>query len=367
MILTILIAVLIVSSIGAALAAVLVVSETFIANYGECEIEINQEKNLKVRGGGNLLSVLTQEKIFIPSACGGRGTCGLCKLKVLEGGGLLLPTEEPYLDKEERESNLRLSCQVKVRNNLKIRIPEELLAIKEYVCTCAEIKDLTHDIKQFRFELVEPKTIDYIPGQYIQLLTPVYEKSSEEVYRAYSMSSDPAEKNAIETIIRLVPGGICTKYCFEYLKEGDQVKLNGPYGEFHLSDSDSPMVFIAGGSGMAPMKCLFHHMQNTGNKRKTIYFFGANVVSELFLLDRMKQFEDELADFTFVPVVAKPAEGEEWNGETGLVTEAVERNLTDASQYEAYLCGSPGMIDASIAVLKKLGITQDRIFYDKFA
>lgn len=367
MVLAILIATLIVSSIGAALAAVLVVSESVITNYGECEIEINSEKQLKVQGGGNLLSALTQEKIFIPSACGGRATCGLCKVNVVDGGGPLLPTEEPYLDKEERASNIRLSCQVKVRNNLKIRIPEELFAIKEYVCTCTQIKDLTHDIKQFRFELIDPPTIDYTPGQYVQLLSPVYEKSSEEVYRAYSMSSDPAEKNAIETIIRLVPGGICTTYCFEYLKEGDEVKVNGPYGDFHLSENDTPMVFIAGGSGMSPMKCLLHHMKNTQNKRKTIYFFGANEVRELFLLDEMRQFEKDLPDFKFVPVVARPAEGEKWDGEKGLVTEAVERNLRDAAQYEAYLCGSPGMIDAAIVVLKKLGITEDRIFYDKFA
>jgi Na+-transporting NADH:ubiquinone oxidoreductase subunit F len=367
MILAILIAVLIVSSIGAALAALLVISESFIANYGECEININDEKKMVVQGGGNLLSALTQEKIFVPSACGGRGTCGLCKLKVHEGAGLLLPTEEPYLNKEERQSNVRLSCQVKIRNNLKIEIPEELFSIKEYVCTCSKIIDLTHDIKQFRFELIEPEAITFIPGQYVQLLTPVYEKNSEEVYRAYSMSSDPAENNAIETIIRLVPGGICTTWCFEYLKEGDQVRLNGPYGHFRLSENTAPMLFIAGGSGMSPMKCLLHHMKNTQDKRKTTYFFGANRVKELFLTDRMRQFEKELPDFTFVPVVAKPDPDEQWDGETGLVTQAVERRLKDVANYEAYLCGSPGMIDASIVVLKKLGITEDRIFYDKFA
>ena len=242
---TVVIAVGVVSSIGAGLAAILVVSERFLVDYGPCSITVNDEREFTVEGGRNLLSELTGEKLFIPSACGGRGTCGLCKLKVLEGAGPLLPTEEPYLDKEERESNVRLACQVKVRDNLRIEIPSELFAIREYACRCADIEDLTYDMKQFRFELIEPKTIDYIPGQYIQLLTPVYEKSNEEVYRAYSISSDPADKNIIELIIRLVPGGICTTYCFEYLKVGDEVKMNGPYGDFRLSQTESPMVFIA--------------------------------------------------------------------------------------------------------------------------
>jgi Na+-transporting NADH:ubiquinone oxidoreductase subunit F len=366
MIITIIIAVGVVSSIGAGLAALLVVSERFFANYGPCKITVNDEQEFTIEGGRALLSVLSGEKLFIPSACGGRGTCGLCKLKVLEGAGPLLPTEEPYLDKDERESNVRLACQVKVRNNLKIEIPQELLSIREYTCKCTDIKDLTHDIKQFRFELIEPENIDYVPGQYIQLLTPVYEKSSEEVYRAYSISSDPADKNAIELIIRLVPGGICTTYCFEYLKLGDEVKMNGPYGDFRLSETDAPIVFIAGGSGMAPIKCILHHMKNTGNKRKATYYFGANKVEELFLLDQMKAFESDLVDFTFVPVVASPATDESWNGQTGLVTEAVQQDLKNASRSEAYLCGSAGLIEAAIEVLTELGMSEEAIFYDKF-
>jgi Na+-transporting NADH:ubiquinone oxidoreductase subunit F len=363
---TVIIPVLIVSSVGAGLATILVLSEYFIADYGPCRININGERDLNVQGGKNLLSMLTEAKIFIPSACGGRGTCGLCKLKVLDGAGPLLPTEEPYLDEQERKSNVRLSCQVKVRNDLKIEIPSELFSIREFTCKCTDIKNLTHDIKQFKLELIEPGMIDYIPGQYVQLLTPVYEKSSEEVYRAYSISSDPADKNSIELIIRLVPGGICTTYCFEYLKVGDEVKINGPYGKFCLSESDAPIVFVAGGSGMAPIKCMLHYMKNTNNKRKAVYYFGANKVKELFCLDLMHQFESELADFRFVPVVSAPGEKENWNGENGLVTQVVQKNLKNASGHEAYLCGSPGMIDASIKVLKELGVREDKIFYDKF-
>jgi Na+-transporting NADH:ubiquinone oxidoreductase subunit F len=335
MVLSVLTAVVVVSSIGAGLAALLVVCEHFFANYGPCSITINNEREFTVDGSGNLLSTLTAEKIFIPSACGGRGTCGLCKLKVLEGAGPLLPTEEPYLEKDERASNVRLGCQVKIRADLKVEIPQEFLAVREYVCKCTDIADLTHDMKQFRLEFVEPETIDYVPGQYIQLLTPVYKKSSEEVYRAYSISSDPAEKNVIELIIRLVPGGICTTYCFEYLKVGDEVKINGPHGDFRLSDTDAPIVFVAGGSGMAPIKCMLHEMKNTGNKRRTMYLFGANKVKELCLGNLMSQFESELADFKFVPVVAAPEEGQDWDGEKGLVTEAVQRNVDNADRCEA--------------------------------
>jgi len=249
---SIFVAVMIISSIAAVLAAVLVIAERFFADYGQCQITINNERTITVEGGKPLQSVLTEEKIFIPSACGGRGTCGLCKLKILEGAGALLPTEEPYLDEQERKSNVRISCQVKVRNDLKIEIPQELFAIREYTCKCTEITDLTHDIKQFRFELLEPETMDFIPGQYVQLLTPIYGKRNEEVYRAYSISSDPADKNSIELIIRLVPDGICTTYCFEYLKVGDEVKINGPYGDFRLSDTDAPIVFVAGGPAWLP-------------------------------------------------------------------------------------------------------------------
>ncbi|MHC4095779.1 MAG: FAD-binding oxidoreductase [Planctomycetota bacterium] len=366
MVLEILVTVTVVSLIGTGLAALLTICEHFIADYGPCQISINDERDITVKGGSDLLSMLTAERIFIPSACGGRGTCGLCKLKVLEGAGPLLPTEEPYLEKDERESNVRLACQVKVRGDLKIEIPQELLAVCEYTCKCVEITDLSHDIKQFRLELIEPTTIDYIPGQYIQLLTPVYEKSDEEVYRAYSISSDPAEKGVIELIIRLVPGGICTTYCFEYLKVGDEVRINGPYGDFRLSDSDAPIVFIAGGSGMAPIKCMLYHMKNIGNQRKTVYYFGANEPRELLLTDLMKEFEKQLANFRFVPVVCEPEDSDVLGCEIGLVTHAVQRNLKNATECEAYLCGSPGMIDAVVKVLRELGVSGDKIFYDKF-
>ncbi len=361
---SILIDVLVVGGIGAALAALVTVAEHFLANYGPCTIAINDDKKVTTEGGGHVLGALTENKIFIPSACGGRGTCGLCKVKVLEGGGPLLPTEEPLLTDQEKKDHVRLSCQVKLRNDIRIEIPQELFSIREYEAECTRITDLTHDMKLFRFEPKGDEPMDYVPGQYVQLLTPVYEKSNEEVYRAYSIAGDPADRGAIELIIRLVPGGICTTYCFEYLRQGDKVKFNGPYGEFRLSRSDSPIIFIAGGSGMAPIRCILYQMRNEGIKRRAMYYFGANKVDELCLVDEMRRFEQELEGFQFVPCVASPEAG--WEGRKGLVTEVVRRDVSEGQTAEAYLCGSPGMIDASIEVLKTLGVTEDRIFYDKF-
>ncbi len=361
----------IVSAVGALLAAALVFAERVITNYGDVEVDINDgEKLFTVRGGGSLLENLTLQKIFIPSACGGRGTCGYCKVKVTDGAGPLLPTEEPYMDAVERKEGIRLSCQVKLRNDLKIEIPDELLTIREYLCTCSEILDYTYDIKQFRLAFLDGQQMKYTPGQYVQLLSPQYEKSPEEVYRAYSVSSDPSNKAFIELIVRRVPDGICTTYLFDYLKKGDQIRINGPYGHFYLRDTDAPIIFIAGGSGIAPIKCILHHMQNTKSSRKSVFFFGVRSTKDLFLVNEIKAFETAVDDFKFIPVVSQPDPEAKWNGATGRVTTAASDYLDkqpDVGKYEGYLCGSPGMIESSVQVLTKFGIPKDRIYFDKFS
>ena len=362
---SVIIAVLIVSSIAAALAALIVIAEKFICNYGICKILINKDKEYEIDGGKPLLSSLTENKVFIPSACGGRGTCGLCKVKVLDGAGPVLPTETPFLSAEELEGNIRLSCQCKVKNDFSIEIPEELFNVKEFDTVCEEKIDLTSDMKLFRFRLQEPGTISYTPGQFVQFQCPAYTKGVDPVSRAYSMASNPNDNTLIDLIIRQVPDGICTTYCFDYLKKGDTVRINGPYGDFCLSDTYAPAIFIAGGSGMAPFMCLLHHMVNTNDKRHVEYYFGANTEADLCLLDEMKEFEDKLEDFTFIPVVSKPSDS--WQGETGLVTEAAKRRHEQAADYEGYLCGGPGMINASVQMLISLGIPEEKIYYDKFA
>jgi Na+-transporting NADH:ubiquinone oxidoreductase subunit F len=359
--------VLIISSIGAGLALVLVLCEKYIVNYGPCKVIINKERELDIQGGSPLLTVLRDEKIFIPSACGGRGTCGVCKCTIKSGGGAVLPTETPFLTKDELAGDIRLSCQVKVRNDIDVEIPEELFNIQEFETVCTEIEELTYDMRRFRFELKDPPTVKFTAGQFMQLLCPKYKGSSEEVYRAYSVASDPKQDNIIDMIIRLVPNGICTTWCFEHLKIGDAAKLNGPYGDFRMSESDAPMVFVAGGSGMAPFVSILSHMRNTGSKRKAKYFFGGNTTRDLCMDKEMKAFEEVLEGFEFIPVVATPEEDSGWNGQVGLVTEAVQRTYQNLTQHEGYLCGSPGMIDAAAKVFKDLGMPDDKIYYDKFA
>lgn len=330
-------------------------------------VDINGQKQIKVQGDQSLYNALAANDIFIPSACGGRAVCGYCKVKVTKGGGAVVIAELPFLSEQELRDNIRLSCQVNICNDISVEIADPILCRRQYKCRCSEIEQLTSDIKRFRFDLVRPKSINFVPGQYIQLLTPVYFEGGEEVYRTYSIASDPADKSAIELIIRRVPNGISTTYCFDHLKVGDATRFNSPGGDFHLSDAESPILFIAGGSGMAPIRCILGDMRNTGNKRKATYYFGANKVSELFMLDEMKQFENDIESFRFVPVVASPDKDEQWDGLTGLVTEAVERDIENAANCEAYLCGSPGMIAASGKVLTNLGVPDDKMFYDNFA
>jgi len=359
-------AVAVVSGIAGALAALLVLAERFIANYGECRITINGEKTLTVPGGRSLLESLAAEKVFIPSACGGRGTCSYCKVKILEGGGPLLPTELPLLSESDRAGEVRISCQVKVRNDLRIEIPEELFNVREYRGVVERIRDLTHDIKELRIRLVEPDAIRFTAGQYIQLRAPAYGEQREPVYRAYSISSPPSDGGAVELIIRLVPGGICTTWVFDHLKEGDEVVFNGPYGEFRLTDSDAEMVWVAGGSGMAPFWSMVRQMAEHGSQRTCTYLFGALTKKDLFLVDELRELEDRLPGFRFAPALSKPEPGDEWDGETGLITEVADRAVEQGTGAEAYLCGSGGMIKAACAVLEQKGIGADRTFYDSF-
>ncbi|MGI6707171.1 MAG: NADH:ubiquinone reductase (Na(+)-transporting) subunit F [Clostridia bacterium] len=357
----------IMSGIGVFLAAVLVVADRYLNAYGECTITINEgTKELKVNGGSSLLTTLMENEIFIPSACGGRGSCGLCKIQVTAGAGPLLPTEVPYLTPEEIQEGVRLACQVKVREDLEVTIPEELFSIREYVATVTSIRDLTHDIKGLRIRLPEGEAIHFRAGQYVQIRTPLYGNVEEEVYRAYSLASSEKVHDEIELIIRRVPHGICTTYVFDYLKEGDPIVFNGPYGDFYLRDTDKEIIFMAGGSGLAPIKSMLYKMREDGIERKATFFFGCVAKRDLYHLEEMMQLEKELADFRFIPALSNPRPEDEWDGETGLITEVVDRYIPERTDAEAYLCGSPGMIDACLEVLHRKGIGDDSIFFDKF-
>jgi Na+-transporting NADH:ubiquinone oxidoreductase subunit F len=351
------------------LAIILVIADSTIANYGEVNITINKDTEITVPGGRPLLATLMEQKVFIPSACGGRGSCGLCKVKITSDVGEYLPTELPWIEEDERKQNVRLSCQLKVKKDLSIQIPEELFSVKEYATEVVSLGDLTYDIKQVVLRLVEPTEIKFTAGQYIQFEVPEYELTKEPIYRAYSMASHPARKNEIELEIRLVPNGICTTYVFNHLKEGEEVTINGPYGDFSLRDTQRDIVFIAGGSGMAPIKSILNDMVEKNIDRKSTYFFGARAVRDLFLVEEMRELEKKLPRFSFVPALSEPQPEDNWEGETGLITDVLDRHLKSGSgdNVEAYLCGSPGMIDAAITVLTKKGIPEELIYYDKFA
>jgi Na+-transporting NADH:ubiquinone oxidoreductase subunit F len=354
-------------AISTVLAILMIVAESTIGNYGDVTVTINDDKKLEERGGKSLLSTLKDGKVFIPSACGGRGSCGLCKCKVKAGAGELLPTELPWLSEEEKQNDVRLSCQIKVKRDMAVEIDPELLYVKEFRTRVHDITDLTHDIKQVTLALEDPGTIDFSAGQFVQIETPEYELTDEPVYRAYSLSSVPSQKNMIEMEIRLVPDGICTTYVHNHLRKGQLMTVNGPYGDFHLSDTNAPIICIAGGSGMAPIKSILSHMKENDIRRKAMYFFGAKSKRDLFLVDEMRRLEDELFDFRFIPALSEPEAADAWDGETGLITDVVDRHLEDAAAMEAYLCGSPFMIDACIEVLTKNGMAEENIFYDKFS
>ncbi len=352
---------------GTILAAILIWAEKKILNYGPCTIDINSgEKKLQVMGGSSLLSLLAQQGIFIPSACGGRGSCAYCKVSVKEGGGMVGPVEEPYLSPEEKKNNVRLSCQVKVRNDIFIEIPREYFSVKRFLGNVVHKKTLTHDIIELRIRLKEPSEVSFTAGQYMQIESKEY-KGRESVMRAYSLSSVPSEKDHVEFLIRKVPNGICTTWVFDFLKEGQDINLSGPYGEFGLRDTDAPILFIAGGSGMAPIWSMLRDMKEKGNKRQALYFFGAQTQRDLFFLDEMAQIEKAMPNFRFIPALSNEPEDSDWKGERGLITNVVAKHVPDASKHEAYLCGSPGMIDACVKVLKAGGMPEEKVYYDKFA
>jgi len=369
MIIRILITTAAMAGISGLLSILLVIAERYLANYGECKIIINDEKELNVNGGATLLATLNSQKIFLPSACGGRGTCGYCKCKVTEGVGPLLPTEAPLLNAEEIENKIRLSCQVKIKQDVKIEIPEELFNIKEFRAEVERIIELTYDIKLLRLKLVEPKQISFKAGQYVQLYTNPYNGVKDSISRAYSIASPIYEKNYVELMVRLIPEGFCTTWVHQYLNEKEIVKFIGPMGDFYLRDGKGEIIMVAGGSGMAPMVSILEDIANRKIERKVTYFFGAVTKKDLFYTKEMANLQKRIENFKFVPALSQPAAEDNWQGETGLITETLEKYLKDkdTSKIQGYLCGSPGMVNACIDVFKKYGVNSDNIFFDPFA
>ncbi len=372
-----LIPILIMALILLVITILLALAEHLLVNYGACKISINKEKILNVTGGGYLMEYFTRDKIFIPSACGGKATCGHCKVKILSGGGSILPTEEVYINKHEKEAGIRLSCQVKVKNDLEIYIQEHLLETKMYTTKVESITPLTHDIKQIILKLIEPETISMKPGQYIQIAIP-----GTEEFRAYSVASPISQKDKVELDIRLVPGGLCSTYIHKVLEVGDKAIITGPFGDFYLNEeSDKNIICIAGGCGMAPIRSILFYLAERNIPRKVMYFFGARSKKDLFYTEELKELERKYSNFKYIPALSEPKASDKWDGEVGLITNVLEKYITNQNHFEvyiaatyeesvtnveSYLCGPPPMIDAAIAVLNKKGINNEDIYFDKF-
>lgn len=364
---SILVTVLSLSTLATILAALVVLADYNLNNYGVCTININDgTRTLKVNGGASLLTSLAINKIFIPSACGGKATCGLCKVTLVESAGPVLPTEEPYLTDQEKQSGVRLACQLKVKHDLKISIPEEFFSVKQYRTKVLKITDLTHDIKEFQFKLLEPQDIGFKAGQYVQVDSKPYGTIADVVNRAYSISSMPSEKDIVELIVRLVPGGVCTTFMHEHVEVGDEITFAGPFGEFYLREGAEELIFIAGGSGLAPIRSLILDILQRDPSKKMQFFFGAVRKRDLYYVDFFRELAKKHPNFRYIPALSGATPEDAWDGEEGLITDVVARHVPDAQDKQAYLCGSPGMINACLKVLAKIGLSDEHIFYDKF-
>ncbi len=333
----------------------------------QISISVNS-KILTAPYGKTLLEFLREQGIYIPSACGGRGKCGLCKVAIEEN--IKEPLKEAeliHLNEGEKAHGIRLACQRIIRSEISVKIPEEYFSAKEFKAEVAKIKDLTYDIKEIVLKLIEPATIDFKAGQYVELRIPPYGTHKKFILRAYSIASPPQEQKSIALQIRKVLNGIATTYIFEHLKEGAKVTFYGPAGNFFLRQNDKPILMIAGGSGMAPMKSILLHMLNKKIAKKVRYFFGAKAKKDLFYLELMELLEKQLPDFKFIPALSNPDQYDHWEGEKGLISEVVNRNIAQGEFSEAYLCGSPAMIEACLKILNSKGIQREKIFFDSFS
>lgn len=347
------------------LAVGLVVAERYLLDYGICQISINAgERILEVEGGQTLLEALTEGEIYIPSACGGKGTCGFCKVTVRGGGGQVLPTELPFLSRRDIRAGLRLACQVKVREAMDLRIPEDILNVQLFSAEVESTRYLTPDTKEIRLRLVEPPEISHRPGQYVQVQAPSPEGP---VWRAYSISSPVHKPHIVELVVRLVPGGIGSTYLHN-LQVGNPVVFTGPFGEFRLEeDPQTEVVCVAGGCGMAPVKNIVETIYEQQPERSCWIFFGCRTTADEFYLEKWRELAAEHPNLHVVYALSEPGpEDADWDGETGFIHLSVDKYLEEGEKRQAFLCGPEPMIDAVTRVLEEKGLKEDDIFYDKF-
>jgi Na+-transporting NADH:ubiquinone oxidoreductase subunit F len=391
------------------LVVLLLFARDKLSPKGDVTLHIN-DREIVVSPGSNLLTTLSGNEIFLPSACGGGGTCGMCKCQILEGGGSILPTETGFFTRKEQRDHWRLGCQVKIREPLKIKVPDSVLGIKKWQCEVVSNKNVATFIKEFIVKLPEGEVLNFEPGGYIQIDVPKYQtsfkdfsienefrdewekykmwdlgiKNTTETFRAYSMANYPAEKNIIKLNIRIatppwdsikkqfmnVPPGICSSFIFSR-KPGDKVMISGPYGEFHIKNTNSEIVYIGGGAGMAPLRSHIFHLFNTlKTGRKVSYWYGARSLREVFYEDEFRAIEKKFPNFRFYLALSEPLPEDKWTGLTGFIHKVLLDNylsrLDEPEDIEYYFCGPQLMNNAVIKMLYDLGIPDENIAFDDF-
>jgi len=399
----------VVSAVIISLVLVINFAEGKLLPQGNVSILINDDtgNEVKTRPGSTLLNVLSNQTIFLPSACGGGGTCAMCKCQVFEGGGEILSTETGHITRSEAKDNWRLACQVKVKEDMKIQVPEEIFSIQKWECSVESNENVATFIKELVLNLPEGENLNFEAGGYIQIDIPEYHDlqfsdfnvedeyhpdwdkfkiwdlvahNDEPVFRAYSMANHPAEGNRVMLNVRIAtpppplwneaPPGLASSYIFN-LKPGDKVTVSGPYGEFFIKDTEREMVYIGGGAGMAPMRSHLFHLFNTlKSGRKVSFWYGARSVREMFYDDQFKKIDAEFPNFTYNVALSEPMKEDNWTGSTGFIHQVLHDEYLskheDPTEIEYYMCGPPPMINACDNMLDNLGVEKEMIAYDSF-
>lgn len=391
----------------------ILVAKAKLSPSGLVKININGKEEIKTEAGSTLLTTLSNQKIFLPSACGGGGTCAMCKCQVFSGGGEILITEKPYFTRKQQQNNWRLGCQVKVKQDMKIAIPDEIFGIKKWECEVVSNDNVATYIKELVVKLPEGEFLQFESGSYIQLDTPAceidyknelynidprfhddYDKfkiwdlkmvNPERIFRAYSMANHPAEGNIIMLNIRLatppfdrasggfmkVNAGICSSYVFS-LKPGDKVFIAGPFGDFHIKPTKKEMVYIGGGAGMAPLRSHLFHLFHTKKEteRKISFWYGGRSLKEVFYTEHFREMEKEFSNFQYNIALSEPLPEDNWNGYTGFIHQVLFDNYLrdhpEPEEIEYYLCGPPMMNAAVFKMLDNLGVPPENIAFDDF-
>ncbi len=388
-----------------ALVTIILFARSKLVASGNVNITINGEKTVSVPAGGKLLTTLADQKLFVPSACGGGGTCAQCRVKIHSGGGSILPTEESHITKREAKEGDRLSCQVAVKQDMNIEVPEEVFGVKKWTCKVRSNHNVATFIKELVLELPKGENVDFRAGGYIQIECPPYDlsykefdveeeyhddwdrfkiwdvtsKSDEPVERAYSMANYPEEKGIVMLNVRIaspppgsegIPAGIMSSYIFN-LKPGDDVVISGPFGEFFARDTEKEMVFVGGGAGMAPMRShIFDQLRRIKTKRKISFWYGARSKREMFYVEDFDMLDKENKNFEWHVALSDAMPEDDWKGYTGFIHnvlfEEYLKNHPAPEDCEYYMCGPPIMNQSVINMLVDLGVDREDIMLDDF-